>query len=265
MFANFEYEYDELKRDIDLFEQFERESDPIAFELHHDQTIIEPGKLVTSSHSPQKIFTPYHKAWLSEISSNPSLLDTVNPPKANTTASASAVKDLYEQEIPDISDALQQKPDLDREHFRKLWPAGRNAATQRLEHFLKNKVGNYASDRSNPAKDCTSRLSPYLAVGVISVREALSAAKQANGGNAKFDGSCEPGLASWVRELVFREFYRHTMIVTPHTAMNLPKNLKFDFVEWENDEEGWKKWCDGKTGMPFVDAGMRQLAAEAYM
>lgn len=47
--------------------------------------------------------------------------------------------------------------------------------------------------------------------------------------------------------------------------MELPHNLKFAFVEWEDDEEGWRKWCEGRTGVPFVDAGMRQLNHEAYL
>ena len=96
------------------------------------------------------------------------------------------------------------------------------------------------------------------------MREALSAAKKANSG-ANFTDSGDPGIAAWVREIVFREFYRQMLVVKPHNAMNLPQNLKFDFVEWEDDEEGWKKWYEGKTGMPFVDAGMRQLNTEAYM
>lgn len=92
----------------------------------------------------------------------------------------------------------------------------------------------------------------------------MQAASKANHGS-NFDSSGDAGIAAWVREIVFREFYRHIMVITPHTSMNLPQNLKFDFVQWEDDEEGWKKWCDGTTGMPFVDAGMRQLKAEAYM
>ncbi|KAK8081762.1 hypothetical protein PG996_000543 [Apiospora saccharicola] len=87
-----------------------------------------------------------------------------------------------------------------------------------------------------------------------------------NDGSADFSSSgCDAGLAAWVRELVFREFYRHMMTVTPHNSLNLPQNLKYDFIQWEEDEEGWQKWCEGTTGVPFVDAGMRQLNNEAYM
>lgn len=116
----------------------------------------------------------------------------------------------------------------------------------------------YAKHRSEPARDPSSRLSAYFSAGIISVREALTAAKSHNGG-ADLDGSGDEGIASWTRELVFREFYRQMLVAIPHNAMNLPQNLKFDFVQWEDDEAGWRKWCEGKTGVPFVDAGMRQL------
>jgi len=96
------------------------------------------------------------------------------------------------------------------------------------------------------------------------VRQVLAATKAFNA-NAHFDASGDAGVAAWVRELVFREFYRQMLVITPHNAMNLPQNLKFDFVQWEDDEEGWIKWYEGRTGVPFVDAGMRQLNTEAYM
>jgi deoxyribodipyrimidine photo-lyase len=95
------------------------------------------------------------------------------------------------------------------------------------------------------------------------VREVLAITKKFNGGK-HFDKG-DVGVAAWVREIVFREFYRQVTVITPHTSMNLPQNMKFDNVEWEDDEEGWKKWYEGKTGVPFVDAGMRQLNSEAYM
>lgn len=121
----------------------------------------------------------------------------------------------------------------------------------------------YKTDRSTPALDPSSRLSAYFSSGVISIRQALNRAKEHNGNQDSFQASNgDEGIAKWVRELVFREFYRHTMVITPHTSMNLPGHLKFEFVEWEDDEEGWKKWCEGRTGVPFVDAGMRQLNHE---
>lgn len=61
------------------------------------------------------------------------------------------------------------------------------------------------------------------------------------------------------------DFNSKTLLDTPHTAMNMPQNLKFDFVRWEEDDEGYKRWEEGTLGVPFVDAGMRQIKHEAYM
>lgn len=211
-----------------------------------------------------KVFTPYHRAWLAEIGEHPDLLETLELPQANEKSVKDKFKKLFDVDLPELPKDKQIATKEEKDRMRKLWPPGHEAGMERLDHFLKKKVKTYKENRSLPAKDNSSRLSPYFASGVISVREALSAAWKANGNN-NFTESADPGISSWVREIVFREFYRQMMVVLPHNAMNLPQNLKFDFVEWEDDEEGWQKWYEGKTGVPFVDAGMRQLNTEAYM
>ena len=263
VYANMEYEVDELRRDIAVQKRLENEAD-IAFEVLHDQTVVEPATLTTGSGGPHKVFTPYHKAWLAKVAAQPELLETSELPASNDKSALEKFKELFDAPIPSLPESKQFASADEQKRIRKLWPAGHEAATDRLKHFLQKKAPSYAVDRSNPAKDASSRLSPYFAAGVLSVREALSTARKANDG-AAFDDSGDPGIASWVREIVFREFYRHMMVVTPHNAMNLPQNLKFDFVRWEDDDEGWYKWCEGRTGVPFVDAGMRQLNTEAYM
>jgi deoxyribodipyrimidine photo-lyase len=134
-----------------------------------------------------------------------------------------------------------------------------------MDNFLKH-IDTYAATRSNPAEDSTSRMSAYFSAGMISMRETLQKVSDYNNGSADFtEAKAKPGVYGWVREIVFRELYRQTTMCTPHTSMNMPQNLKFDFVEWEDDEEGWEKWYKGTTGEPFIDAGMRQLNAEAWM
>ncbi|KAI1348774.1 DNA photolyase, FAD-binding/Cryptochrome [Xylaria sp. FL0043] len=269
VYANLEYEVDELRRDLDLLDRVEADGN-VHLELLHDQTVVIPGTLVTGSGGPHKVFTPYHRAWLSEVSGDPSLIDTVGLPAANEKGARQTLKELFDSQkeaFPSLPKDKLFPSDEDRDRIRGLWPAGHKAGMKRLREFLDKKVGTYGRNRSTPAEDNASRLSAYFSAGVISVREALSMArKEDNNGSADFSSSGPgEGLAAWVREIVFREFYRHMMVVTPHNSMNLPQNLKFDFVEWEDDENGWKKWTDGTTGVPFVDAGMRQLRQEAYM
>nr|POF05455.1 deoxyribodipyrimidine photo-lyase [Quercus suber] len=264
VYANMEYEVDELRRDVDFAKKVEKESD-ISFEALHDQTVLVPGSVTTGSGGPHKVFTPYHKVWLAEIQSDPSLYDVVPAPEANDESATKTFSKLFESSMPSLPEDKHFASKDDETRIRQLWPAGHDAGIDRLNHFLSEKVADYAAHRSEPARDPSSRLSPYFSSGVISVREALVAASKHIKSSDFSPSGGSAGIASWVRELVFREFYRQVTVCTPHTTMNLPQNLKFDFVQWEDDTEGWRKWCEGRTGVPFVDAGMRQLRAEAYM
>ncbi|KAI1358315.1 DNA photolyase, FAD-binding/Cryptochrome [Xylaria arbuscula] len=269
VYANYEYEVDELRRDLDLLGRIEPVGN-VYFELHHDQTVVVPGTLLTGSGGPHKVFTPYHKSWLSTVSEDPSLFDTVGLPEANNKAARQQVQELFDYQkktFPSLPKDKLFPSDEDRKRIRGLWPAGHKAGMNRLREFLHKKCDTYAKNRSIPSEDNSSRMSPYFAAGVVSIRQVLStSSKECNDGSADFSSSgADAGLAAWMREIVFREFYRHMMVVIPHNSMNLPQNLKFDFVEWEDDEEGWRKWTEGMTGVPFVDAGMRQLTSEAYM
>lgn len=264
IYANLEYEIDELRRDKKLARQVAEQKD-LSFAAFHDQTVMEPGLLTTGSGGPIKVFTPYHKAWLAEVKDDKSLLDTMPDPEDNDASASKDLKELFDTTVPSLPASKPYESADAQKRIRKLWPPGHAAGMERLQHFLKKKSARYAEDRSAPAKDASSRLSPYFASGVLSIRETLKAAAEANDTQHDFSEKGDPGIAAWVREIVFREFYRQTLVAIPHNSMNLPQNLKFDNVAWEDDEEGWKKWCDGTTGVPFVDAGMRQLRAEAYM
>ncbi|KAH7079341.1 FAD binding domain of DNA photolyase-domain-containing protein [Paraphoma chrysanthemicola] len=262
VFGNLEYEIDELRRDIKLVKEI---GDGIQVSLHHDQTVIEPGTMTTGSGKPMKIFTPYHKTWLGIVKEQPELLDTVPAPAANPSSFKKELKGLFDTPAPAPASDKQFSSADEKKRIRKLWPAGHAAASKRMDAFLKT-IHNYAATRSNPAKDSTSRMSAYFSAGMFSVREALQKVADYNHGSADFtESGAKPGVYGWVREIVFRELYRQTTMTTPHTSMNMPQNLKFDFVQWEDDEEGWEKWYKGTTGEPFIDAGMRQLNHEAYM
>lgn len=260
VFANFEYEVDEIRRDLNVLKDL---GDTVQVSLHHDQTVIEPGEVKTGSGGPMKVFTPYHRTWLGLVKDSPELLDTVPAPQKNS--SMPDVKGASD-DVPSVPENKRFDSDETRKRIRKLWPAGHAAAIDRLNRFIHKQIENYAETRSDPSKDSSSRMSAYFSSGTVSVREALSALRSYNSNSADFSGNgASAGVSAWVREIVFRELYRQMMVVIPHNSMNLPQNLKFDFVEWEDDEEGWKKWYEGKTGVPFIDAGMRQLNHEAYM
>ena len=261
VFANFEYEIDEIRRDIKVIDQL---GDHAQVSIFHDQCVMEPGSITGGGGSPMKVFTPYHKTWLAIVKGSPELIDTVPPPAKNSKKPGDLRGAL--KSVPTVPENKQFDSDETKQRIRKLWPASHAAGIERLEHFINGKIEDYAATRSDPSKDSSSRMSAYFSSGTVSVREALSRLRKYNSGSADFSSSgATPGVAAWVREICFRELYRQMMVVIPHNSMNMPQNLKFDFVEWEDDEEGWKKWYEGTTGVPFIDAGMRQLNHEAYM
>jgi len=165
-------------------------------------------------------------------------------PTKNLSGAGKSLSQLFDSDVPSLPANKRFTSNDEMKRVRKLWPAGHDAGLERMKAFL-SRIDDYAATRSNPAVDSTSRMSPYFAAGVVSVREALNLVKKHNGGSIDFSSSASsPGVVAWVREVVFRELYRQTTLVTPHTAMNLPQNLKFDFVEWNDDEEGWRRWKD---------------------
>jgi deoxyribodipyrimidine photo-lyase len=263
VFANYEYEHDEMSRDRQFLE--ENKDSGFHIELCHDQTVVEPGTMLSGARTPMKVFTPYHKRWLDVVKDNPSLLDTVPAPEKN--ASRKGIEDLFGSDVPQPPKERQFASQDERKRIRKLWPAGHEAGISRMKSFINDKLADYAATRSNPAKESTSRMSAYFSAGVVSMREALTLLKKHHDDSADFGtgGAESKGAYGWVREIVFRELYRQTTLYTPHTSMNLPQNLKFDFVQWEEDEEGYRRWEEGTLGVPFVDAGMRQIKHEAYM
>ncbi|RYN62577.1 Deoxyribodipyrimidine photo-lyase [Alternaria tenuissima] len=262
VFGNFEYEIDEMRRDLKLCKTA---GDGIQVSLYHDQTVVEPGTMLTGTGTPMKVFTPFFKAWLEKLKDEPELLDTNPPPAANPSSAKKELKGLFDTPAPEPAKDKLFESEEDKKRIRKLWPAGHAAGAKRMDAFLKQ-IDHYAATRSNPAANSTSRMSAYFSAGMFSVREALQKVVDYNRGSTDFaEAKASNGVYGWVREIVFRELYRQTTMTTPHTSMNLPQNLKFDAVEWEDDEEGWEKWYKGETGEPFIDAGMRQLNAEAYM
>lgn len=269
VYGNFEYEIDELNRDIRLGKGLKDEK--VSFEIIHDQSAVDPGTLTTGTGGPHKVFTPYHKVWLAEMSSNgASILDLLPAPRPNSEDQLQKLEDLglFKTSVPKLPESKGFKSDEEREMIRKLWPAGHAAARDRLIKFLDDKVKIYGDTRSNPGMDSTSRMSAYFSSGTISVREALALCRDRNKGSTDFSGSKGRGIAAWVREIVFREYYRQLIAVIPHNSLNLPQNLKMAAIKWETNEESeknWELWCKGMTGFPLVDAGMRQLNTEAWM
>ncbi|MFO0688032.1 MAG: deoxyribodipyrimidine photo-lyase [Myxococcota bacterium] len=137
---------------------------------------------------------------------------------------------------------------------------GEAVAARRLARFLAGPAARYAVDRDRPEVDGTSRLSPHLRFGTISARRCVGEGLA----RAKASPASRTGIAKWLDELVWREFHHAILAQSPHVLVRSFRP-EYDALEWSDDEEAFRAWQAGRTGYPFVDAGMRQLAATGWM
>ena len=139
---------------------------------------------------------------------------------------------------------------------------GEAEALRRLHAFLDQGVLDYGETRDFPAMAGTSVLSPYLAAGIISPRQCVAALQQRLGGRPQ--SKAQPGFV-WLNELIWREFYRHLLVLVPSLSMNRPFKPETAALPWSWDPDAFAAWCEGRTGYPIVDAAMRCLNATGWM
>ena len=159
------------------------------------------------------------------------------------------------------SDPVPSVPAVERtEDECRIPTGGELAAARRLEGFLDGPAGRYHEDRDRPDIDGTSRLSPHLRFGTISVRDCLDR----GGFAAEAESGLRMGVRKWLDELVWREFYAAILEQHPRVLRGNYRR-EYDALEWNDDADGFAAWCEGRTGFPIVDAGMRQLRATGWM
>jgi len=247
LFFNEEYEVNERRRDVEVTRLLEE--DDIAVKTYTDQVILDIRMIRTNAGGWYSKFTPFKRKWLSMLEEDG--LPEIRP------------KPRRQKRLPIESDEVPNAIRGFKGHTRPdLWDAGEAAARRRLKNFVAKRIDSYDEARDFPAMEGTSGLSPYLATGVLSPRACLEAAIVANEGKAS--GGSE-GVATWISELIWREFYRHILIGFPRICMNRPFLESTAGIPWRQDEQLFRAWCEGRTGFPIVDAAMRQLAKTGWM
>ncbi len=242
---NDEYPLDERRRDEQVAGACATAG--IAVGRHVADVTLAPGSVLTQGGSPYTVFSPFRRRWLERVDA--AQLTPIDVPGRQP---GDAVGDRVPVRLNDVGAELGES----------LWPAGEAAARMALDHFIGDLAVDYGTSRDRPALDSTSRLSPYLAVGAISVNQCLHAAMQANGG--RLDGG-EDGIAKWVTELIWREFYRHIVALFPHVSKGYAFRRELDALQWRHAPEDYEAWKAGETGYPLVDAAMRQLNETGWM
>ncbi|HEX5067258.1 MAG TPA: deoxyribodipyrimidine photo-lyase [Myxococcota bacterium] len=212
-----------------------------------DRTVFEADAVRTREGRPYTVYTPFRRAWFARYQEDPpqpAPARRMPPPPARLAAGA----------LPS-AEALGARSDA-----TKLPAAGEEAARRRLRRFLARDAGDYAKRRDFPALDATSRLSPYLRFGALSIRACFREAREV----AADDPRAARGIAKWLDELVWREFYAAILASFPHVLRGAFRR-EYDRVRWDDAPRGFRAWCEGRTGYPLVDAGMRQLRETGWM
>lgn len=221
----------------------------IEVESFNGSLLVEPWEVSTKQGKPYQVYTPFWKT----ISPMIQAAEPVFVPERIPAPPAWPKSDeLDEWELlPEIS--------WDTE-MRSVWTPGTAGARAELDDFLNRRLSGYVEDRNRPDLRGSSRLSPYLHFGEISIREVWRKAGKRSGANGvlKKAGEC------YLRELGWREFAHHLLYHFPETT-DRPLRPQFEEFPWEDDRESMRRWERGETGYPLVDAGMRELWRTGWM
>jgi deoxyribodipyrimidine photo-lyase len=225
VYTNHDYEPYARKRDLELYHLFKENN--IEFKTSKDQVIFEKSEVVKDDGTPYVVYTPYSNKWKENFKK----IKLIN---YNT--------EDYLEKI-----ALHSYP------FLSLNAIGFETSTIAVTPYdiSDNLIDNYEATRNFPALNKTSFLGIYLRFGAVSIRKMVSKA-------------IESKNETFFKELIWREFFMQILWHFPHTNKSCFRP-KYDAIQWDNNEELFKKWCNGKTGYPFVDAGMRELNATGHM
>ena len=200
----------------------------IEFKTFKDQVVFEKSEIVKKDGKPYMVYTPYMKLWKATFRT----LDFKDFPSETVLKNLIPTTNLPNLSLSDIGFIKSQ---------------------QEIKPYLvtSSLIQNYEATRNFPSQDSTSKLGPHLRFGTVSIRKMVKKA------------IAEKNEIFW-QELIWREFFTQILWHFPYTKNDSFK-AKYDRIEWRNNETEFKAWCEGKTGYPLVDAGMRQLNETGFM
>ncbi|WEK06372.1 MAG: deoxyribodipyrimidine photo-lyase [Candidatus Devosia phytovorans] len=204
--------------------------------------LIEPWDIATGQGKPYSVFTPFWK----NLRDMPIASPQRRPDAQDAVRFAWVDKDYHQ---PKWSEKLG-------EH----WTIGEDGAAKALGDFFDDHLDDYAEGRDFPRKDVTSRLSPHLRFGEISPRQVWHAAQHVAHG----DHTKQAAVDKFLSELAWRDFNYHQLYHRDDIA-TVPMQAKYAAMDWRRSDKDLHAWQQGRTGLPIVDAGMRELWATGYM
>ncbi len=233
IFSNADYTPFSIKRDRNL-QKMSQELD-VQFVQYHDALLHSPGEVVKSNDDPYTVFTPYYKR---ALTSDVALVSRAHRYSFANIKEVQDHEQIFKKVLP------KSNPDI-------LLTGGRAEGLRLLKRAVKNKV--YAKVRDFPSEEGTSFLSAHHKFGTISIRESYHALTKEQGASSPL-----------VRQLYWRDFFTQISYHFPH-VFGHAFNKKYDGIAWSRSRKDFDLWCEGVTGFPIVDAGMRQLNTTGYM
>lgn len=250
--ANIELGFNEQQRDQNTQQHLQHND--IAFECYHDRTIFPTRSIRNKTGQPYQIFGAFKKQCYEKLSIS---LPSYYPPIE--AQSALKTHPDFETHIPHLSDICKHTISTE---LQQMWPVSEIYAWQLLDEFIQDRVAHYHQERDFPNLNATSQLAAYLNISILSIRQCLHALFRHAYGDFDFQNE---GQRIWLDELLWREFYQHILVDYPHVSKNLPFKLETTALQWRDAPEDLHAWQYGQTGIPIVDAGMRQLLATGWM
>ncbi|WP_037369178.1 deoxyribodipyrimidine photo-lyase [Sediminibacterium sp. C3] len=227
VFTNHDYEPYALERDASV-ESFLAEKS-IGFKTFKDQVIFEKDEVVKDDGKPYTVFTPYSRKWKAKL----------NAFYLKSYPTEKYFKHFYRQSplpIPRLSS-------MGFESVEAVFPS---------KELNQEIVKKYSQNRDFPALDNgTSKMGVHLRFGTVSIRKIATLAAGLN--------------ETYLNELIWRDFYQMILWHFPKVGKGHAFKAEYDKIKWRNNEDEFQKWCEGKTGYPIVDAGMRELNATGFM
>lgn len=226
VFTNHDYEPYAVKRDAGIKELLDTSG--ISFHTYKDQVIFEKKELMKDNGEPYAVFTPYSRKWLA----------TLNDFYIKPYPVKRYIDNIYRQ-------AAQEVPSMESMGFKEL---GKPFPSVELEEEL---IDKYGDNRNFPGMKSTSKLGVHFRFGTVSIRDIASRSQKLSD--------------VYLKELIWRDFYQMVLWNFPQIGQGKAFKPEYDNIKWRNNESEFKSWCQGQTGYPIVDAGMRELNETGFV
>ena len=226
IYTNHDYETYAHDRDNSVREY--AMSEGVEFKTSKDHVIFEKNEILSGAGTPYTVFTPYSRKWKEKLT--------------EFYLESYPVEEYADNYLKTEETSIPSLGDMGFEKVEYNFPS---------KEVRENIVRNYAERRNFPAIEGTSRLSVHLRFGTVSIRDLARKARDLS--------------ETWLNELIWRDFYSSILHHFPHVGQGHAFRREYEKIEFRNNEQEFQLWCEGKTGYPIVDAGMRELNATGFM